>query len=90
MINPEHLKPKLSPLDWYKLGSSVLFVILGGFLIFRFLFAAAGKRFITTLLLGGLIFGYGIFRLRLAYRSLRRIFRASQEPPNTTDRQPVK
>ena len=85
MINPEHLKPKLSPLDWYKLGSSVLFVVLGGFLIFRFLFAAAGKRFITSLLLGGLIFGYGVFRLWLAFRNLRKLLRNAQEPPKPTE-----
>jgi uncharacterized membrane protein HdeD (DUF308 family) len=86
MINPEHLKPKLSPLDWYKLGSSVLFVVLGGFLVFRFLFAATGKRFITALVLGLLILGYGIFRLWLAYRSLRRAFREPKEKTESTER----
>jgi len=87
MISPDQLKirPKISPLDWYKIGSSVLFVVLGGFLIFRFLFASAEKRFITTLILGGLIFGYGIFRLWLAYRSLRRIFRAAKEKPESME-----
>jgi uncharacterized membrane protein HdeD (DUF308 family) len=87
MISPDQLKirPKISPLDWYKLGSSVLFVVLGGFLVFRYLFAATGKRFITSILLGGLILGYGIFRLWLAYRNLRRIFRAAKEKPESME-----
>jgi uncharacterized membrane protein HdeD (DUF308 family) len=87
MISPDQLKirPKLSPLDWYKLGSSVLFVVLGGFLVFRYLFAPPGKRFITALVLGLLILGYGVFRLWLAYRSLRRIFRATKEKPESME-----
>jgi hypothetical protein len=64
-------------MDWYKLGSSLLFIVLGGFLFFRFIFTTQ-KRFWTQLILGGLILTYGIYRLIGAYRNLRRILQDSQ------------
>jgi uncharacterized membrane protein HdeD (DUF308 family) len=78
MYNPKRKKIRLSPLDWYKLFSSFLFLALGGFLFFRFFFATQ-KRFWTQLILGGLILGYGIYRLIAAYRNLRRVLSDQNE-----------
>jgi hypothetical protein len=78
MITPRLLK--LSPLDWYKLLSSVAFVVLGGFIIIRFL-SASSKRYVTPLIIGGLIFAYGLYRLIAAYRNLHRLLNASKESP---------
>ncbi len=79
MLRPKRVK--LSPLDWYKIGSSILFVVLGGFIIIRYLIATQ-KRFATPLIIGGLIFAYGIYRIIAAYRNLRRILK-DKEDSNT-------
>jgi hypothetical protein len=76
MIKPKRVR--LSPLDWYKIGSSFLFVVLGGFIIVRFLISSQ-KRYATPLIIGGLIFAYGIYRVIAAYRNLRRILKNSQD-----------
>jgi hypothetical protein len=72
MISPNRPILKLSPMDWYKLGSSLLFVILGGFIIVRFLLASP-RRYVTPLIMGGLILAYGLYRVIAAYRNLREI-----------------
>lgn len=64
-------------MDWYKIGSSALFVILGGFIIIRYL-VASQKRYVTPLIMGGLIFAYGLYRVISAYRNLRRLLKESE------------
>lgn len=58
-----------------------MFVILGGFIIIRFLIASP-EKYVRLLIIGGLIFVYGIFRFISAYRNLRRLLKTSKEPPN--------
>jgi hypothetical protein len=81
MIDTDRLRPKLSPLDWYKLGSSVLFAVLGGFVLIRALIRHPAQGMVTQLLLGGLIFLYGGYRLWAAYRNLRRLLAAPKREP---------
>jgi hypothetical protein len=76
MIDPERITPKLSPLDWYKVGSSILFIALGGFILIRGL---VRKGTVTELLLGGLILVYGGYRVWMAARTLRRLRARSGE-----------
>ena len=81
MINLNQKRPRLLPMDWYKIGSSALFVILGGFIIIRYLIASQ-KRYFTPLIMGGLIFAYGLYRVISAYRNLRRLLREAKESEN--------
>jgi hypothetical protein len=76
MISPK--RARLLPLDWYKIGSSILFVVLGGFIIVRYL-VSLQKKYATPLIIGGLILAYGIYRVIAAYRNLRRILKDSRD-----------
>jgi uncharacterized membrane protein HdeD (DUF308 family) len=76
MINPKRVR--LSPLDWYKIGSSILFVVLGGFIVVRFIISSQ-KKYATPLIIGGLIFAYGIYRVIAAFRNLRRVLKNSRD-----------
>lgn len=79
MMDTDRLRPRLSPLDWYKLGSSVLFVGLGGFILVRALLTLGRRGSITQIVLGGLIFLYGLYRIWAAIRNLRRLQREARE-----------
>ena len=82
MIDPNRLRPKISPFDWYRLGSGVLFFVLGGYLIFRYIFTPATKRFVTPLVLGGLIIIYGVFRFWMSFRNFRRMLKNQKDTEN--------
>ena len=63
---------RLGGLSWrdrIQLLNSVLFCVLGGILIVRFV---SGPAPWAALLLGGLFLSFGIYRLALARRELRR------------------
>jgi hypothetical protein len=53
-------------------------MVLGGFIIVRYLISSQ-KKYATPLIIGGLIFAYGIYRVIAAYRNLRRTLKDSQD-----------
>ena len=76
MIKPKRVR--LSTLDWYKIGSSIAFVVLGGFIVIRYLISSQ-KKYATPLIIGGLILAYGAYRVIYAYRNLRRVLKNYQD-----------
>jgi len=83
MIDTDRLTPKLSPMDWYKIGSSILFIILGSFILIRVL---VRKGTVTELILGGLILVYGLYRVWSAARNLKRLLAAHNPDAGAPER----
>jgi hypothetical protein len=80
MLDSDHYRPKITPLDTWRVGASILFLAFGGYFIVNFL-VHLGKpvhRTWTQLMLGCLVLLYGVYRLVSGIRNWRRMTR---EPP---------
>ena len=65
MLDSDRLRPKISPLDVWRVGASVLFLVFGGYFIVTFLLSLGREvhRPWTQLMLGCLVLLYGVYRL---------------------------
>ena len=81
MIDTDRLRPRISPLDIWRIGASLLFVAFGGYFIVTFIIHRLGHhpRAWTQLMLGGLILLYGIYRLVSGWRNYRRMREDAEE-----------
>jgi len=70
---------KLSPLDIYKIFSTIVFLGLGGFFIYQGL---TKKGYSLWLGFGIVILAYGIFRIWVAVRLIQKIYKSKQSPSN--------
>ena len=75
MIDMDRLQPKLSPLDYWRIGASIMFLGFGGYFTVRFVISRVrgAPHAWTELILGGLILLYGCYRLWSAWRYVKRI-----------------
>lgn len=89
MIDVNRLRPRISPLDVWRIVTSFLFVGFGVYFVGRFLFQVLSGRpaMWSQLLLGGLILLYGLYRVWSAGRNYRRMQEElRQERQETEDR----
>jgi hypothetical protein len=73
MIDTDRLRPRIGPLDVWRIGASFLFLGFGGYFIVTFLLSLTGSKHRpwSQLLLGGLILLYGLYRLISGFRNYR-------------------
>jgi len=77
MLDSDRLRPKVSPLDVWRIGASVMFLAFGGYFIVTFLLSLGKEahRTWTQLMLGCLVLLYGVYRLVSGLRNWRRLTR---------------
>jgi hypothetical protein len=68
---------KFSPLDVYKIFSSIIFLGIGSFFVYQ---GVSKKGYMTWLSFGLIILAYGLFRVWVAYRLIRNIRKSQQQP----------
>ena len=75
MIDTDRLRPRLGPLEIWRIGASFLFLGFGGYFTATFLLSLLRPqhRPWSQLLLGVLIMLYGLYRLLSGLRNYRRI-----------------
>jgi TRAP-type C4-dicarboxylate transport system permease small subunit len=75
MLDTDRLRPKLSPLDIWRIGASFMFLAFGGYFAVTFLLSLRHDphRPWSQLLLGVLILLYGAYRVAAAWRTWRRL-----------------
>jgi hypothetical protein len=74
MIDTDRLRPKISPLDIWRIGASIVFVGFGAYFSVRFAISrlSGTPHAWTELILGLLILLYGLYRLIAAWRYFKR------------------
>jgi hypothetical protein len=84
MLDSDRLRPKISPLDVWRVGASILFLAFGGYFIVTFLLSLGREvhRTWTQLILGCLVLLYGVYRLWSGLRNWRRLTREPQDRVN--------
>ena len=90
MIDTDRLRPKISPLDVWRLASSFVFVGFGVYFVVRFLLRIGRSQPLvwSQLLFGVLILLYGVYRLWGARRNYRRMQEELRRPPAETETRP--
>jgi hypothetical protein len=79
MLDSNRYRPKVTPLDVWRIGASILFFAFGGYFVTTYLLSL-GKpvhRTLTQLILGCLVLLYGVYRLVAGIHNWRRL---TQEP----------
>ena len=81
MIDIDRLRPRLSPLDYWRIGASILFLGFGGYFFVRFIISRirGQPHAWTELIFGGLILLYGIYRLWSGWRFIKRLRQEADE-----------
>jgi len=84
MIDTDRLRPRISPLDVWRIGASFIFVGFGAYFILVFLYhlARPPHRTYTQLLLGILILTYGVWRLWSGLHNYRLMRRDRSQDPD--------